>query len=212
MFLTDAGGIPAHPETPRWRPLAPIFKKLLLGALLAISCGKADNPQPPGTPGTASAPRLNADGELGAAQTPVSTHVNSPVKGAATAPGATPTPGDAREKSPFEIFWRAFRRAMLDEDLETLAQLTRFPISARGTLDDVPIRRVSRRKLGTLVRTLMKQPVAAPGEPQTHKQYLQAQELPPSDALESSLDHARIGDLVFDLGANGWRWTEAYSE
>jgi hypothetical protein len=209
-----AGGpIPVNPGTPRWRPLAPLVKYLLLGALLAISCGKPDSPQPTGIPGTASVPRLSADGEHGEAQTPARTHVNSPVKEAATAPGATPTPSDAREKSePFEIFWSAFRRAMLDEDLETLAQLTRFPISARGTLDDDAIRPVSRRKLGTLVRTLMKQPVAAPGKPQTHKQYLQAQELPPSDALESSGDHARVGDLVFDLEGNGWRWTEAYSE
>ena len=194
--------------------LSPCVQLLMLGHLLAFACGDIGSTHASSSAETQHAATEPAGpGRAPAARTSPGVHDSAQEVVTPKAPTpARETSATHKDTEDFTLFWRAFRHAALQRDLDALAQLSHLPISARGSLDDDPVRTTPRSKLQPLLLTLLNQPVATRGEPQTHEQYLQAHDVPPADAVENSGKYARVGDIVFELRPNGWRWTEAYSD
>ncbi|HYD54447.1 MAG TPA: hypothetical protein VEA99_17550 [Gemmatimonadaceae bacterium] len=109
-----------------------------------------------------------------------------------------------------QVFWVAFRRAALDDDVERVAQLTQFPLRTRGQSDEDPEVVVERASFPSLFARLMRQDPGLAAAPETMRALLER-----TTALgprELGPAQARVGALEFARTGAGWRLVFAYTE
>jgi hypothetical protein len=146
-------------------------------------------------------------------------------------PGATPSPGDSEllaeaaetEKSQglrpgamegknptvknFEAFWKRFRTALLDSDMDAVANVTMFPF--RVLSDGEPTRNVDPAEFPSLVRRLLAQDTGLHvGGHESHLQLVRRLPRILPDFVQGPT--ARIGDLQFWFNPEGWRFESAW--
>jgi hypothetical protein len=146
-------------------------------------------------------------------------------------PGATPSPGDSEllaeaaetEKSQglrpgakegknptvknFEAFWKPFRKALLDSDMDAVAKVTMFPF--RVLSDGEPTRNVDPAAFPSLVGRLLAQDTGLHvGGHESHLQLVKRLPRILPDFVQGPT--ARIGDLQFWFNPEGWRFESAW--
>ena len=65
----------------------------------------------------------------------------------------------ADENREVQTYWSWFRQAVLDEDSEKLARMTKFPLWVRGTVDSSPVIYYGRKDFDHILKKLLNQPV-----------------------------------------------------
>lgn len=119
-------------------------------------------------------------------------------------------PAPARsDAANLDAFWTAFRQAALAGDAATLTRLSAPVVEEHGELDDDPVQRVPARDVPARVAALLASPeeVDASGVPLADAL---KQARPPAAVQDDAPDFRRVGPLVFERGANGWRLTQMY--
>lgn len=143
---------------------------------------------------------------------------------ALAAPGGTgcgplpPAAGSAAAQAPaaaspgFETVWPLFRQALLAEDAQALAAMTRFPLDLRGELDSGPPRRAAPSDLPAVIGRALRADTGLSLRATLTNQALVERlgtTLQPQRGVSLGPDTARVGAFAFmhtpDAGWRLWR-------
>lgn len=110
-------------------------------------------------------------------------------------------------------FWKTFRSAILKNDIQAIADITQFPFQLSvGSLDfNRKEILLNRKKFIAIFPKLL--PVD-PGISEAHKTmkgYAEAMSSIPSKSCMSDGALFRIGDWVYELKPEGWRFVQAFA-
>ena len=108
----------------------------------------------------------------------------------------------------FAVYWRELRTALLSGSAEAVAPLASFPLTLRGEMDDDPVRHIERSAFPTTLRQLLAQDVGLSPDPEPLSQYVKRMSTVPPSAVSGTT--ARVANLQFALGSEGWRLVGAY--
>ena len=120
--------------------------------------------------------------------------------------GANVTHGD------FTEFWADFRGAAVRGDYERVVQLTAFPFSISGVLDDSSREVIGEDRFVRLLPRLLDQDTGLRAERQGMLEFLEQSENPPSLALDEFGETVGVGPFEFEKTASGWMFVRAYLE
>lgn len=126
-----------------------------------------------------------------------------------TAPVAPPPPAAADDRSSFATFWPRFRDAVVAGDTAALGALTAFPFRTRGPMDHDPVRTHDRAAFAALLPVLLERDPGLSLEPTTMRA-LVARTTAVGEGEMAGDGTARVGDFVFERGADGWRFAMSY--
>jgi hypothetical protein len=138
--------------------------------------------------------------------------LGAPQAAAQVSPSSSPA-GSERQAQSFDAFWPAFRSAILSDDVEAVAGMTRFPLEVRGELDRDTVRRAARPELRRLLeRVLAADTGLSLREPITNRRLIERIEPPmqPMRGVALSPDSARIAAFAFGRTNAGWRLQQVY--
>jgi len=112
-------------------------------------------------------------------------------------------------------FWQVFRQAVLDNNTEHIASMTRFPFEVRGVDDSNPIHNYDRKHFAPIWKKLLVQPELLPLHGKIVSKTMlelikEKKTLAPKDFLKS--DFIRVYDFEFELIKGHWQFTRAYLE
>jgi hypothetical protein len=118
-------------------------------------------------------------------------------------------------ESSLQAFWSEFRQAVIHEDKQRVASLTRFPFEVRGPSDGDPVLRYDRAKFLGVYHRLMAQVIYVPegSEIATKTMRDVVEEKPdivPRDLLRA--DYARVHQFAFQEIDGHWLFVRAYLE
>jgi len=107
-------------------------------------------------------------------------------------------------------YWKTFRISALQINRMEVANASRFPFVIHGTLDDSEKRNVGREEFVKLLPTLLKADPGLSPKITTMKSLIKdTTRLAPTHCKPNQF---RVGDWVFHLTPEGWRFVEAYIE
>jgi hypothetical protein len=109
----------------------------------------------------------------------------------------------------FQPFWAGFRKAVLAHDVAAIEAMTRFPLKAKGELDDDPAKPISKAGFPPVLAAILKGDANVRGFQGTTQDFVQSHPTFPVDKLDGG-GHQRVGDLVFQRGAGGWALAMVY--
>jgi hypothetical protein len=110
----------------------------------------------------------------------------------------------------FPAFWTGFRAALLREDWKSVIAHTRVPLPQAGQLDSDRVRNLSANVLPAELKKAMQAPTGlAIG--QTQASLVRDTQIPTATMLQTS-KNARVGGMVFEKAASGWRLSRIYRE
>ena len=121
-----------------------------------------------------------------------------------------PSSHDSGEPQEFPAFWSGFREALLTGDSSRVATMTQFPLEVRGDTDTDPRAQVTREHFDETVQKLLKQDSGVRPEGETFRQFLTREQSVGAGSVEPDGGAARVGDLVFERTAAGWRLVRVY--
>lgn len=112
-------------------------------------------------------------------------------------------------------FWSTFRQAVVDNNKERIASITRFPFEVRGPDDSDPVIRYDRKGFLAIYERLVAQSVYMPSEgkivPKSMRQLISdKQELSPQDYLTS--DAIQFHQFEFERIEGRWYFSRAFLE
>ncbi len=108
----------------------------------------------------------------------------------------------------FDPFWSEFRKALLAGDEAKLRRLSAPVVRSHGELDDDPKLEVAAAGIKASLDRLVADPGEA--EPGRSMRDLLNSDDPGAPVPEEPATYRRVGPLVFEEGAGGWRLTEIY--
>lgn len=115
----------------------------------------------------------------------------------------------------FVDFWEKFRGAVKEGDMNTIVRMTKFPFETRGEMDHDPVIKYNEQQMKKVLPLLLKQEVILP-DPKGSAELIVSNE---AEIVKNTTDvnreeaetgNVRVGDLVFERGGNGWKFTFAY--
>lgn len=128
----------------------------------------------------------------------------------ANAADPAPTPGaSAAQPADLAGFWTKFTKAALANDAATIQSLSAPVVQQHGTLDDDPIVKLRGPAIAKAVAKLLASTEEAGPSGKSLRQMMSDGALPPRDPQQPAT-YYRVGDLVFEQGASGWRLTQLY--
>lgn len=107
-------------------------------------------------------------------------------------------------------YWKIFRIAVLQDDLSTVANLTRFPFEVRGILDESDKRKVLREGFLRLFPALLETDPGMSATPTTMKSLLNTTTYLSPSFCNTYGNQFRVGVWVFELTPDGWRFVQAF--
>jgi hypothetical protein len=110
----------------------------------------------------------------------------------------------------FSTFWSAFRTAVLGDNVDQVASMTRFPLEVRGPDDADPIVKEGRDAFGRVLAQVMNQDSGVRAEGETVRQYLQRTNDIGEANVEPDGHAARVGDFVFERVGDRWMLVRVY--
>jgi hypothetical protein len=132
------------------------------------------------------------------------------VTGHGTAEAAAANPAAAVASGvDFQPFWAGFRKAVLAHDVAAIEAMTRFPLKAKGELDDDPAKPISKAGFPPMLAAILKSDANVRGFQGTTQDFVQSHPTFPVDKLDGG-GHQRVGDLVFQQGPGGWALAMVY--
>jgi hypothetical protein len=109
----------------------------------------------------------------------------------------------------FQAFWTEFRQAVMANDKEKLASMTRFPFKTRGTMDSDPVKKHAKEAFLNILDKLLRSDPGLSAEPETMRQLIERQTTVTSKEAPTK-SSARIGDFVFEKAQGKWLFTMAF--
>lgn len=106
-------------------------------------------------------------------------------------------------------YWKTFRIAVLQDDLSTIANLSRFPFEVRGILDESAKRKILREEFLRLFPLLLGTDPGMSATPTTMKSFLNTTRYLSPSFCNTYGNQFRIGAWVFQLTSEGWRFVQA---
>ena len=118
--------------------------------------------------------------------------------------------------SDLDAYWKHFRQAVLSNNRDQLAELTRFPLRVRGTTDLEAEKKIGKAEFPRYIDLLLKQPIystASGGGMQSRTLYqmVKEQESLPKKA-KVAVSSARFEQFEFALVGGRWLLVRAYLE
>lgn len=108
-----------------------------------------------------------------------------------------------------QAFWKGFRAAVLRGDARRVADVSEFPFTVKGTLDDSPTRSLQRPAFIQSYRRLADADPGLTPEPSTMKSLVrQTRNLSPG-ACTNQGNTFRVGGWQFEAKPAGWRFVLA---
>ena len=107
-------------------------------------------------------------------------------------------------------YWKAFRIAVLQNDMSTLTKLSRFPFEIRGTLDESDKRQVLRQEFLRLFPALLETDIGLSATPTTIKSFLKTTTRLSPSFCNTYGNQFHVGVWVFELTPDGWRFVQAF--
>jgi hypothetical protein len=108
----------------------------------------------------------------------------------------------------FFTFWKSFRNAVIDSDSNKIISMTKFPFQTRGPLDDDLIVKYNNRKFIHVFNAFLNQWNGRELNDTTEMDDIKKTLTPNKNYIQK--DMARVGDLVFNKNAKGWKLVLAY--
>jgi hypothetical protein len=107
-------------------------------------------------------------------------------------------------------YWKSFRDAAIRGKSDIVANLSTFPFEVRGTLDESPTRRLPRAEfLKVWPRLLRSDPGLTP-TPTTMKAFVKHSSRLEETSCTTGSDQFRVGNWLFKLQPEGWRFVTAF--
>jgi hypothetical protein len=116
-------------------------------------------------------------------------------------------PAISSSSSNFQQFWADFRMAALQNDVDRVIALTRFPFKTKGTLDSDPPKSYDMSAFRQLLPKLLAEDVGLSSEPVSMKRYIEQKTTVPEQGLK-----IRVGQFVFEKSQGKWAFAMAYVE
>lgn len=107
-------------------------------------------------------------------------------------------------------FWTAFQAAAASGEASQIASFVDFPFQTRGMMDDDPLVEYDEAQFAVLVPGLLKADPGLNKESTMQAMIAATASVPADDLKQTSGKSFRVGDFVFDLGEQGWRFTMAF--
>jgi len=108
----------------------------------------------------------------------------------------------------FFTFWKGFRNAVINSDSSKIISMTKFPFQTRGPLDDDPIVTYNSGKFIHIFNAFLNQWNGQELNDTTELDDIKKTVTPNKNDIQKDL--ARVGDLVFNKNAKGWKLVLAY--
>ena len=108
----------------------------------------------------------------------------------------------------FFTFWKDFRNAVIDSDSIKIISMTTFPFQTRGPLDDDRIVKYDNGKFIHVFNAFLNQWNGQGLNDTTELDDIKKVVTPNKNDIQK--DIARVGDLVFNKNAKGWKLVLAY--
>jgi hypothetical protein len=114
-----------------------------------------------------------------------------------------------------DIFWRQFRQAVTDNNVNQLLTLTKFPFEVRGVDDSNPIQNLGKKNFKTFFKRLIGQKVLIPAngtivEKSMQQLIFEKKTLKKEDCLTSEI--IRVYQFEFQNTDGQWFFIRAYLE
>jgi hypothetical protein len=109
----------------------------------------------------------------------------------------------------FQLFWTEFRQAIMANDKEKVASMTRFPFKTRGPDDGGPFEKYTKASFLKALDEMLQSDPGLIGEPDTMRRFIERQTTVTSKEVGTN-SFARIGDFVFEKARGKWLFTMAY--
>lgn len=130
---------------------------------------------------------------------------------AAPASNSTSPPAAPKSFAAFDAYWSAFRTAVMANEPETIAGLTRFPFETRGDTDDSPLRKLDRDQfLQALGSMLAEDPGLLMSGKESQRQHIARSTELTERQYASGDESARVGVFQFEKQGDRWLFTRAY--
>jgi hypothetical protein len=120
-----------------------------------------------------------------------------------------------RSSTPAQPFWAEFRQAVLADDMDKIARVTRFPFEVRGPDDSNPIEQYDQAGFQDVYRRLMAQPVYLPLSgviiAKSMRELIAEQKTLAADD-QTTADTFHFHQFEFELSKGRWQFVRAYLE
>ena len=129
------------------------------------------------------------------------------------APGSTQQHSSACSASAV-AFWNEFRTAVVENRLDVIQSKTKFPFYTRGSLDSDKRKALDAGEFKKQLPALLDADtgLSPDGQPLPMHTYIKNYERLRDSDCDSGHKKIRIANWVFDLTANGWNFSFAYTE
>jgi hypothetical protein len=107
-------------------------------------------------------------------------------------------------------YWKAFRGALLRGNITEVANATRFPFRVSGTLNQSDMRSIERSQFTGVLPALLNADPKMSSTPTTMMSLVKATPRLPPSFCSATGNQFRAGTWVFDLTAEGWRFSEGF--
>jgi hypothetical protein len=122
----------------------------------------------------------------------------------------TELPAQRTPADDLQHFWGDFRAAVLANDAQKVAALTRFPFKTRGTLDADPVETHDRAWFLDALDRLLAQDPGLSMQPDTMRALIERTRALSAESA-GGRSAARLGDFVFEKTGEKWLFTLAYT-
>jgi hypothetical protein len=109
-------------------------------------------------------------------------------------------------------YWSTFRAAALKSAVDKVATFAKFPFEIRGTLDDGATRKLARADFVKAWPRLLRSDPGLSAKPTTMKAFIKANVLLTPGFCSGEPEQFRVGNWVFQLTSNEWRFVKAFVE
>ncbi len=110
----------------------------------------------------------------------------------------------------FQGFWSEFRAAVLTNDKEKVASMTRFPFKTRGIDDSDPVTKHSKDSFLKLWDKLLAQDPGLAQEPDTMWHFIEQKTVVTNKDFGAGSSDTRIANFKFEKVQGKWLFTFAY--
>jgi hypothetical protein len=107
-------------------------------------------------------------------------------------------------------YWAAFRTAVDQGDILTIANLSRFPFEVKGILDESDEREVLPEEFISLFPSLLEIDPGMAAAPTTMRHFVDENPYLSASFCNIHGNQFRVGAWVFELTSMGWRFSQAF--
>jgi len=111
----------------------------------------------------------------------------------------------------FQLFWNAFRQAILDNDSVRLVKMTNFPLKSHGNLDDDPQPLIAKGKFYQFLQKCLNEQTGMTPNNETNLDYIKRTiNLVDDRYYTHQTDWCRVSSFEFQKIENNWKLTLIY--